>query len=802
MIYTVDELKTQLSILFVLSQYGHEGNPCLCPFHADTVPSLDIFSENKRWGCFPCGNGGDVLDLIQKLDGISEFVLVKDRADVLLEEQLRSEWVEPTPRETRTFDIANAVDLTTSSVGNAPGPWLALHAALAAERPRLRDTDPETVRLDFRLGVQGSQTIVPYFNRDMELIAYKRRSIGDHIKSAPGTSFKDVLYAEWLDDGIKPVLLCEGESDVWAATYALPDYAVLGIPTGAGSYTSQAGSLASRQVTLAFDGDNAGRLALRKWHNALKNIADVKIAIMPDGVDLCNVSDIRATVESARPVPPTTDRQVRQEDGIYRPVAGDRPDVQLTNWVVDPKRLLSGDGETAWECDMQPLGDSVVLTTHDLGSNTAITEWTGRHDGSWFGTGVDAQHLQAYLQSEQPFLGSGRFSSVAGLHENHFVFPGESIGPDHWVYAPGNNDIEMHKYMCMHPDGPWHFSEQLETMRQLHSPEIMDPILSWLAVAPLRSLINPFPALAVLGGSGTGKTTLIETVLRAFSGAEISANLTSTTPFAIQGFVAATNAFPVWFDEYRPGAGEVAKATLDQIVRDAYNGHGSVKGGMGKHWAQIRSLPSNAPLIVSGEDAFTETSHLERIIPIYLPPEGRNPDILAEIQSWKSKWSYRWLEILRYRLALDNLDLTIPKTELEMLAPRMNHNLGVLRLGWSLLAEMAQRIDGHYLSAPHFDRVYTSWAEDASSDVIRDAIIWAMEEVDAHEFLTITDSHVHVRVRNFTNYVSQYGKFVLPGNEKAIRRYLIEQLNGFDTRADILNKRVRTIGIPLETLNE
>lgn len=41
-----------------------------CPFHADKTPSLKLYKDN-RWHCFGCGAGGDTVDFVMKIDGIS-----------------------------------------------------------------------------------------------------------------------------------------------------------------------------------------------------------------------------------------------------------------------------------------------------------------------------------------------------------------------------------------------------------------------------------------------------------------------------------------------------------------------------------------------------------------------------------------------------------------------------------------------------------------------------------------------------------------------------------------------------------
>ena len=41
-----------------------------CPFHEENAGSFTVYSDSQRWYCFGCGLGGDVLDFIQRLDGV------------------------------------------------------------------------------------------------------------------------------------------------------------------------------------------------------------------------------------------------------------------------------------------------------------------------------------------------------------------------------------------------------------------------------------------------------------------------------------------------------------------------------------------------------------------------------------------------------------------------------------------------------------------------------------------------------------------------------------------------------------
>ena len=52
-----------------LSGRGHVRQG-VCPFHEETTGSFTVYADSQRWYCFGCGLGGDVLDFIQRLDGV------------------------------------------------------------------------------------------------------------------------------------------------------------------------------------------------------------------------------------------------------------------------------------------------------------------------------------------------------------------------------------------------------------------------------------------------------------------------------------------------------------------------------------------------------------------------------------------------------------------------------------------------------------------------------------------------------------------------------------------------------------
>lgn len=61
------EVKDRLDCFDVLNQYGAEYNK-RAPYREDSNPSFSIFANGERWKDFATGEGGDILDLIQKFE--------------------------------------------------------------------------------------------------------------------------------------------------------------------------------------------------------------------------------------------------------------------------------------------------------------------------------------------------------------------------------------------------------------------------------------------------------------------------------------------------------------------------------------------------------------------------------------------------------------------------------------------------------------------------------------------------------------------------------------------------------------
>lgn len=73
----IDEVRLRARIEDVVSQYvslrpaGVDSQKGLCPFHDEKTPSFHVRPNAGRWHCFGCGEGGDVISFIEKMEHIS-----------------------------------------------------------------------------------------------------------------------------------------------------------------------------------------------------------------------------------------------------------------------------------------------------------------------------------------------------------------------------------------------------------------------------------------------------------------------------------------------------------------------------------------------------------------------------------------------------------------------------------------------------------------------------------------------------------------------------------------------------------
>ena len=62
----INEIRNRADIVEVLGQYvqlhkAGRSYKCICPFHDDHSPSMNISKDKQIYKCFACGEGGNVF---------------------------------------------------------------------------------------------------------------------------------------------------------------------------------------------------------------------------------------------------------------------------------------------------------------------------------------------------------------------------------------------------------------------------------------------------------------------------------------------------------------------------------------------------------------------------------------------------------------------------------------------------------------------------------------------------------------------------------------------------------------------
>lgn len=723
------ELKRRLDLVAVCETLGmalEEGPDGkwhgLCPFHDDHKPSFDVYEKEdgtQACGCMACdfGPSNDVYDFLRALRGYSF-------GEALVEAQSLSASVRAAPRESKALAKREVdfVALVDGAVERAKDDDAAIHALLSDRSLRV---PADWLKQEFGLGVtpDGGGVLVPHRAPDGSPTAAKvRRATTEDRPWKPiaiSGSKLNQLYGMWRDRGRRSVVLVEGESDTWTVAWLMRfhDCEVFGLPSGAAARPRRdwLDFLAERDVTLLFDADDAGRLALAHWAAGL---GVVRVAQLDEGQDATSERPERVleTLAHSQVVgtAPQAGLQEAPFGGYVR--AGDVNQTMIANFVLRLVRTVELPG-AGYVFDVAlPDGRVVPLPSTELENESKLRRWANAWGYVFQGVTRDTQELLRMLVVDSVFRPRTRGTTVAGWSEDTFVFPDPHgcIGGRSWAYVPPVNSNSFERLIELQP-GKWdpHVPRILAT---LHQPDVITPILGWVAAAPLRPLVRAFPILAVVGTAGAGKSTLIREVLATF-GFRANTTLTSTTGYGVTSFVEATNSVPVWFDEYRRGARDEAKQRFEQILRDAWESSSSYKGGMGENRSELSETVARAPIVVTGEDAFSETSHLERMVFLTMSRAGRNPKALEALYAANRQGFGRaYLEWLAEKVNSDSLP------EPPAVNDRPSQSRAVATWGYSLLDAFCREVIGEELPPLDLSRVLAQFDEADSHPILLEAL--------------------------------------------------------------------------------
>ncbi|MBO7683275.1 MAG: DNA primase, partial [Kiritimatiellae bacterium] len=84
---TIEEIKARIDLADLIASYGVQvrsagsSKKACCPFHHEKTPSFNINESRGFYHCFGCGESGDAIKFVQKMEGLSFMEAVRKLAE-------------------------------------------------------------------------------------------------------------------------------------------------------------------------------------------------------------------------------------------------------------------------------------------------------------------------------------------------------------------------------------------------------------------------------------------------------------------------------------------------------------------------------------------------------------------------------------------------------------------------------------------------------------------------------------------------------------------------------------------------
>lgn len=329
--YPVEEIRARCDLAEVVSAYvtlKRAGKRLvgLCPFHNEKTPSFYVNQETQRYKCFGCGEGGDVISFLMRIEGLTfpevaeqlarktGVELKRSNADVrstgerdriLRVNNLAASYFRKNLASSGSaLDYCRARGITDEAVeryklGLAPDGWTGLANYLEG-RVNMKDAISAGLVVSRESGgcydVFRNRLMFPIQDVQDRIVGFGGRALGDepakYINSAETPLFSKSRTLYGLNIARKTiaredrVILVEGYLDVLSAQMAGFENTVAAMGT---ALTRDHVILLARytqNAVLAYDSDSAGTAAAARSAPMFEEVGvTVRVAEMPNGED-------------------------------------------------------------------------------------------------------------------------------------------------------------------------------------------------------------------------------------------------------------------------------------------------------------------------------------------------------------------------------------------------------------------------------------------------------------------------------------------------------------------------------------
>jgi putative DNA primase/helicase len=536
------------------------------PIRADSKPGSFHISPEGTWFDFATDEGGDIIKLVELISGISP----KAAATWIIEQSGQSVPTEPKKKKSApVFPIPDSAkeelnrtiqsDYATKNHGKVKTGW------------RYHDAQGGWVFAVVRFDrADGSKDVIPYF-------------FGDDGKWHEGQAYKDnrPLYnlPALLANSSLPVLVVEGEK---CASVKVPGYIVTTWSGGSSAVNkTDWAPLAGRVVTIWPDADSPGLKAAQAVKAILSQAEILDIQGQAEGWDIADCADPYTFLLSC-PVLQDTDLTPAGEPDPFRCIGYD----SVNYWFLlgnqrQPYAIQKGGftgsklGELAppsWWAEHDCLGDKGAIDV-TCGQRLVIDRQNaaGMFDADILrGAGVWIDNDKILINDGQRIVTlEGQTHDLAahtgqGVYVRSSVRFGDMTGPE-------STDMEGRALL------------QLMEAQLWARPIDSVAALGWSLIAPFGGLLKFRPHIWISGRKGSGKTYVLDNIIREIVG-----------PFGHEGSGKDTepgirrtlnmDARPVSLDEMEPKgkARENVTKILDLARNASSDGSGRVTMADGK----------------------------------------------------------------------------------------------------------------------------------------------------------------------------------------------------------------------------